>query len=205
MSSIENIGHKLCSSCRLCAVACPQKTIMAQKILPIGIQSFEGLRSNNYVYVDKTESVFRLINNGKIYFLSRPRRFGKSMLISTLDCLFSCKKHLFEGLYIYDKWNWEEPHPVIRIDWTQVGYNDTDSVRKNMFISVDQLNSGYSLEYLSEIPLLFQTGYLTVKSIDIPYDEPYYTIDVPNFEVSRALMDELIRVYYRETRGRIYR
>jgi hypothetical protein len=60
------------------------------------------------------------------------------------------------------------------------------------------------LEYLSEIPLLFQTGYLTVKSIDVPYDEPYYTIDVPNFEVSRALMDELIKVYYRETRIDIY-
>jgi hypothetical protein len=73
-----------------------------------------------------------------------------------------------------------------------------------MFISVDQLNSGYNLEYLSEISLLFQTGYLTVKSIDVPYDEPYYTIDVPNFEVSRALMDELIKVYYRETRGRFY-
>ncbi|MDR1120328.1 MAG: AAA family ATPase, partial [Dysgonamonadaceae bacterium] len=74
------------------------------KNLPIGIQSFESLRSDNYLYVDKTELIYRLVTTGKIYFLSRPRRFGKSMLISTLDALFSGRKELFEGLYIYDKW-----------------------------------------------------------------------------------------------------
>ncbi|MDR0546953.1 MAG: AAA family ATPase, partial [Dysgonamonadaceae bacterium] len=77
---------------------------MALQKLPIGIQSFDNLREGNYLYIDKTEDIFRLIKMGQIYFLSRPRRFGKSMIISALDCLFSCKKHLFEGLYIYDKW-----------------------------------------------------------------------------------------------------
>jgi hypothetical protein len=57
--------------------------------LPVGIQSLENLRSNNYLYVDKTNYIHRLVTTGKIYFLSRPRRFGKSMLISTLEALFS--------------------------------------------------------------------------------------------------------------------
>ena len=68
--------------------------------LPIGIQSFNEIRTNNYLYVDKTEQIFSLIEKGKVYFLSRPRRFGKSLLISTLSSFFSGKKELFSGLKI---------------------------------------------------------------------------------------------------------
>ncbi|MDR3187765.1 MAG: AAA family ATPase, partial [Prevotellaceae bacterium] len=69
------------------------------KNLPIGIQSFEDLRSNDYLYVDKTAAIHRIITTGKVYFLSRPRRFGKSLLISTMEAVFTGKKELFEGLY----------------------------------------------------------------------------------------------------------
>ena len=62
---------------------------------PIGIQNFEDLRNNGYVYVDKTELIYRLTNTNKVYFLSRPRRFGKSLLVSTLEAYFSGKKDLF--------------------------------------------------------------------------------------------------------------
>ena len=65
---------------------------------PIGIQNFEDLRNNGYVYVDKTELIYRLTNTNKVYFLSRPRRFGKSLLVSTLEAYFSGKKDLFNGL-----------------------------------------------------------------------------------------------------------
>ena len=68
------------------------------RIYPIGIQNFEDLRNNNNVYVDKTELIYRLANTNKVYFLSRPRRFGKSLLISTLEAYFLGKKELFEGL-----------------------------------------------------------------------------------------------------------
>ena len=68
--------------------------------MPIGIQSFEDIRRDNYVYVDKTEIVYRLVTMGKPYFLSRPRRFGKSLLISTLEAYFLGKKELFNGLAI---------------------------------------------------------------------------------------------------------
>lgn len=64
---------------------------------PIGIQNFEDLRNNGYVYVDKTELVYHLANINKTYFLSRPRRFGKSLLVSTLEAYFQGKKELFEG------------------------------------------------------------------------------------------------------------
>jgi hypothetical protein len=83
------------------------------KKLPIGTQSFKDLIGSNYVYVDKTEHVYNLINNGSVYFLSRPRRFGKSLLISTLKELFKGNKDIFEGLYIYDKWEWTKKYPVI--------------------------------------------------------------------------------------------
>jgi hypothetical protein len=83
------------------------------KKLPLGTQSFEKLRKDGAVYVDKTEYVYNLINTGSVYFLSRPRRFGKSLLISTLKELFKGNKEIFEGLYIYDKWEWTKKYPVI--------------------------------------------------------------------------------------------
>ncbi|MDR3093338.1 MAG: AAA family ATPase, partial [Bacteroidales bacterium] len=87
--------------------------------LPIGIQSFEKLRSEDYLYVDKTKEIYQLTSSN-IVFLSRPRRFGKSLLISTIGELYKGNKSLFEGLYIYDKWDWTQQYPVLRIDWTIV-------------------------------------------------------------------------------------
>jgi hypothetical protein len=78
------------------------------KALPIGIQDFESLRSGGYLYVDKTEYYQRSFQDGKYFFLSRPRRFGKSMMLSTLKYLYQGKKELFKGLWIEDKWpSWE--------------------------------------------------------------------------------------------------
>ena len=84
---------------------------------PIGIQSFDQIINGSYVYIDKTEQVYDLVQNGKIYFLSRPRRFGKSLLVSTLECYFLGKKELFKGLAIdgLEK-EWKE-YPVFRIDF----------------------------------------------------------------------------------------
>ncbi len=70
--------------------------------LPIGIQTFSEIREEGYRYVDKTKIAFELINNGKYYFLSRPRRFGKSLFLSTLQAVFEGKKELFLNLYIHD-------------------------------------------------------------------------------------------------------
>jgi len=86
------------------------------KKLPIGIQTFREIIENNYVYVDKTQEAYNLINSYKYSFLSRPRRFGKSLFLDTLKNIFEGKKELFKGLYIYDKWDFQE-YPVIKIDW----------------------------------------------------------------------------------------
>jgi len=86
-----------------------------RKKLPIGIQSFRKIIEGNYIYVDKTRFIHRLVTEGQLYFLSRPRRFGKSVLISTLEALFRGERELFEGCYIIDHWDWQ-PRPVIRLD-----------------------------------------------------------------------------------------
>lgn len=71
---------------------------MSNRIYPIGIQNFEKIRTDGYVYVDKTALIHRMVSSGSYYFLSRPRRFGKSLLISTLEAYFQGKRELFQGL-----------------------------------------------------------------------------------------------------------
>ena len=90
--------------------------------LPVGIQSFSELRRGGYLYVDKTKQVYELTAGGKYYFLSRPRRFGKSLLVSTFKELFEGSKELFEGLWIEDHWAWEKTNPVIYIPFAGLDY-----------------------------------------------------------------------------------
>ncbi|GAA5819546.1 MAG: AAA family ATPase [Methanobrevibacter sp. CfCl-M3] len=90
------------------------------KLLPVGIPTFSELIENNYIYVDKTKEIYTMITTGKIYFLSRPRRFGKSLLLSTLKSLFKGEEKLFKGLYIHNKWNWKDKYPVILLDMSAV-------------------------------------------------------------------------------------
>ncbi len=85
------------------------------KNLPIGIQTLSKIIEGDFVYVDKTEIAYRLIQKAGYYFLSRPRRFGKSLFLDTLKDIFEGRKELFKGLYIYDKWDWEVKYPVLRI------------------------------------------------------------------------------------------
>lgn len=93
------------------------------KKYPIGLQDFEELLKGGYLYVDKTESIFKIIEAGKYYFLSRPRRFGKSLLLSTLKYLFLGKKDLFDGLWIEGKYDFQ-PHPVLHFSFSTLGYRE---------------------------------------------------------------------------------
>ncbi len=90
---------------------------MSLKKLPIGIQTFKDIIEEDYLYIDKTPEAYELISSYKYAFLSRPRRFGKSLFLDTLRNIFEGKKELFKGLYIYDKWDWEVKYPVIKISW----------------------------------------------------------------------------------------
>jgi len=88
---------------------------------PLGEQDFPAIRNAGKVYVDKTMFAYHLIQTSKSNFLSKPRRFGKSLFLSTLESIFLGKKNLFEGLYIYDKWEFEE-YPIIRMSFSNIGY-----------------------------------------------------------------------------------
>ncbi len=106
-------------------------------LYPIGIQSFEEIRNGGYVYVDKTAIVYRLTSTGKYYFLSRPRRFGKSLLVSTMEAYFSGRKGLFEGLAMESlEKDWTE-YPVLHLDLTGAAYLSVDELysKLNSFLS----------------------------------------------------------------------
>jgi hypothetical protein len=90
---------------------------MQRKKLPIGIQTFREIREEDYYYVDKTVFAYKLISEGKYYFLSRPRRFGKSLFIDTLAELFAGNETLFRGLACHDAWDWSTSYPVIRLSF----------------------------------------------------------------------------------------
>jgi hypothetical protein len=92
---------------------------MSRKKLPIGIQTFREIREDNCYYVDKTAFALRMIQEGKAYFLSRPRRFGKSLFLDTLAELFAGNEPLFRGLHCHDKWDWQTRYPVIRISFAE--------------------------------------------------------------------------------------
>ena len=103
---------------------------MGDKIYPIGIQNFEKIRNEGYYYVDKTALIYRLVKTGSYYFLSRPRRFGKSLLISTLEAYFLGKKELFEGLAMAQlEKNWIR-RPVLHLDLNIGKYDAPDSLDK---------------------------------------------------------------------------
>ena len=112
-------------------------------LYPIGIQNFEDLRRSEYVYVDKTALIYRLVSTGKYYFLSRPRRFGKSLLISTMDAYFSGKKELFKGLAIEQlEKDWIE-YPVLHLDLNSSKYiNPVD-----LDVVLDQQLNNWEAEY----------------------------------------------------------
>lgn len=92
---------------------------MSKRRLPIGIQTFREVRDENCYYVDKTAYIRRLLDEGKHYLLSRPRRFGKSLFLDTLKELFEGNEPLFVGLHIHDHWDWSVRHPVLRLDFSR--------------------------------------------------------------------------------------
>ena len=101
--------------------------------LPLGDASFESIRANNCVYVDKTRHLFRMADEGKYYFMSRPRRFGKSLTVSALRCLFQGRKELFDGLWIAENTEWEwKPHPVILLDFNEISHDTPENLKLSL-------------------------------------------------------------------------
>ncbi len=101
---------------------------MDGKLYPVGIQNFEKIRRDGYCYIDKTALVYQLVKTGSYYFLSRPRRFGKSLLISTLEAYFSGKKELFEGLAMEGLEKEWKRYPILHLDLNIEKYDTPDSL-----------------------------------------------------------------------------
>ena len=112
---------------------------MNKRKLPIGIQTFREVREDNCYYVDKTAYIRRLLNEGKHFFLSRPRRFGKSLFLDTCKELFESNEPLFEGLYIHDRWDWSVRHPVLRLDFSSGTYQGPDDLREEVAAQLNAL------------------------------------------------------------------
>ncbi len=119
---------------------------MSNKIYPIGIQNFEKIRQDGYFYVDKTALMYRMVKTGSYYFLSRPRRFGKSLLISTLEAYFQGKKELFEGLAVEKlEKDWIK-YPILHLDLNIEKYDTPDSLDKILDSSLTAWEKIYGAE-----------------------------------------------------------
>lgn len=101
---------------------------MSDRLYPIGIQNFESLRKDGYLYVDKTRLIHRLATTGRYFFLSRPRRFGKSLLISTLEAYFQGKRELFQGLALEKLEKAWVQHPILHMDLNTAKYQSAESL-----------------------------------------------------------------------------
>ncbi|MBR1872539.1 MAG: AAA family ATPase, partial [Bacteroidales bacterium] len=171
-------------------------------LYPIGIQDFENIRRDNYVYVDKTDLVYNLSHgSGKYYFLSRPRRFGKSLLVSTMEAYFSGKKELFEGLAVADREkDWTE-YPVLRFDLTGQSYSDTGALDDALNVQLVSLEKKYNIEdkpvsVASRFRNLIETAYnITGKPVVILIDE----YDKPI--VDNLGNDELVETFRGQLQG----
>jgi hypothetical protein len=174
------------------------------KKLPIGISDFKELINENYIYVDKTEYIYNLINQGKYYFLSRPRRFGKSLLISTIRYLFEGQKELFKDLYIENKWNWSETYPIIRISFAKDIKNKQD-LNDKIYQELEKNYLKYSLKIPTKIKdntdlfekliiKLSETKHKKIVILVDEYDKPILDL-IENTKEAEDVRKELKALY----------
>ncbi|MEZ4988293.1 MAG: AAA family ATPase [Saprospiraceae bacterium] len=172
---------------------------------PIGIQDFREIRTGGYVYVDKTPHIHRVLESGKYFFLSRPRRFGKSLLLSTMNEMYCGAKELFEGLWIYDQWDWEaNQRPVIWLKFATFQYKDyplRDAIFAGLSKEAGRLgvtppdnDMDHPLEDLL-IKVNERYGQKAVLLID-EYDKPIidFLNDIPRAEANRDTLKWLYSV-----------
>ena len=176
---------------------------LTRRRLPIGIQTFREIREDGCYYVDKTAYVRRLLDEGKHFFLSRPRRFGKSLFLDTLKELFEGNEPLFEGLAIHDRWDWSVRPPVLHLSFGAGHFKEPGYVHVNLMAQLDAVERrkkvsseyttgperfGHLLEALHE-----QAGRPVAVLVD-EYDKPILdALDVP--EIARANRDYLRGLY----------
>ena len=181
----------------------PPEATMTRRRLPIGIQTFREIRERDCYYVDKTTFIQHLADEGKHYFLSRPRRFGKSLFLDTCKELFEGNEALFEGLAIHDQWDWSVRHPVVRLSFGKGHFKVPEYLHTNLMAQLDGIERGSGVaspyatspERFGQIleALHERTGRRVAVLVD-EYDKPILdALDVP--EVARANRDYLRGLY----------
>ncbi len=181
----------------------PEDGQPVKRKLPIGIQTFRKIREGHCYYVDKTAYLARLVDEGTHYFLSRPRRFGKSLFLDTIKELFEGNEPLFQGLAIHDRWDWSVRHPVLRLDFSRGNFKEPSQLQEDVAAQLDALEkrlgvssdyAGASVRFSQLIEALHErSGQRVVVLVD-EYDKPILdALEVP--EVARAHRDYLHGLY----------
>ena len=161
---------------------------MTKRRLPIGIQTFRKIREENCYYVDKTAYIRELLDDGTHFFLSRPRRFGKSLFLDTLKELFEGNEPLFEGLHIHDHWDWSVRYAVLRFDFSSGNYQGPDDLRKEVAVQLDALeneakvsprdeNASARLRHLMKVRKDFGLGVGSDRLLIKKFDAFYLCLD----------------------------
>ena len=172
------------------------------KNIPIGIQAFSSLIEGNFVYLDKTDMIYKIANKKACYFLSRPRRFGKSLTISTLKAYFDGRKELFAGTKmetLETKW---EKYPILYFDFNSAKYDSLQNFRNSLSFLLESYENKYGLQSNYELPTRFarlvtaayqQTGKKVVILVD-EYDKPLLN-NIINTELQDLIRKELKAFY----------
>ncbi|MDQ7062595.1 MAG: AAA family ATPase [Sulfurimonas sp.] len=177
---------------------------MQLKKLPIGIQTFSKIREDDYVYIDKTDIALKMIEDYQYIFLSRPRRFGKSLFLDTLRNIFEAKKEYFNGLAIEDKWNWDISYPVINVNFAKGKIESRAELDEAIIRTLknNQERLGIECEEVNSVAGCFEElirkSYQKYKQkvvilID-EYDKPILD-NITNPEVAKSIRDGLVNFY----------
>jgi len=200
----EIFWHSLYLYCNMARFVYQPNQLITMKKLPIGIQTLSTIIEEGFVYVDKTEIALRLIDQGQYYFLSRPRRFGKSLFIDTLKEIFEGNEALFKGLYIDGKWDFSQANPVLHISFGAGGMNNLKGLHGKMKRTLQRTGKALGLKVNeSLLPSdIFEelmtgayekTGRKVVILID-EYDKPILD-NITDQETARLMRDELRDFY----------
>ena len=176
------------------------------KKLPLAITTFADIRDKalNYLYVDKTDVAWRLIDSGKYYFLSRPRRFGKSLFIDTLSELFQGNKELFKGLAVYHKWDWDSHYPVINISLNTGDYSSKQGLESRILDIIDTIKEQYDVDCKNDrdisscfnelISNIYKKHQQKVAILIDEYDKPI--LDNISNKQQALVAREILKIFY---------
>jgi len=175
----------------------------AMRKYPIGLQDFKEIKGEGFLYVDKTQLIHTLIESGKYYFLSRPRRFGKSLLLSTIKEIFNGRKDLFQGLWIEGNRNWEKKHPVIHLKFSQIAYQQLgleEAISRELDVIAQELGlAALDADNIKDkFRQLIQKSAADARVVILidEYDKPIvdYLDDIPQAQQNRSIFKSFYSV-----------